>query len=242
MNATQAYKLMLEDIASYRRQRATADASSPMQQLTVEAPFCQTYTITEPKFNVVRCRSIDETWARANVLHFFTASEEAGALRKYNRLADRFLDGDRLVGAYGPIAMPQIGACIELLRRSPQSRRAVVSMGPLGEQTINSPPCWSFLHFMQQDGWLHLAVYQRSLNFDGVMPYDCVLLTNVLLYVAETLGTPAGLLHWTIGSLHSVPPGKSLSGSQENCESVVYPASVLGDPLLCKRMLEEGTL
>lgn len=238
MNATNVYKDMLEDIASAGRRRETTDAESPARGAMLEASFNRSYTLLELKDNVVRCRKIDGRWARANLLHFFAATEDAGVLRRYNRCAERFLTGDRLVGAYGPTAVPQIEECIALLRHSPQSRRAVVSMGGLRVQDLNQPPCWSFLHFMEQADQLHLAVYQRSLNVTGVMPYDCVLLTNVLLYAAERLNVLPGRLHWTVGNLHA--PSVGLYTDEVSLESIVYPASVLGDPQLCTRMLEEG--
>lgn len=238
-SASELYRAMLRDVVSCGYMRETSDRESPLQIKTVEAEFCRSYTLRDPSINVVACRRVDLRWAAANLLHFFACTEDAGVLRDYNRHADRFLTGDRLVGAYGPIAVPQIEACIQLLKSSPQSRRAVVSMGPLGCQDQNQPPCWSMLHFLVQVDQLQLFVYQRSLNLTGVMPYDCVLLTNVLLYAAERLGVPAGRLHWTVGSLHAPVDSKN-EPPEYGIQSIVYPAEVLGNPHRCLKLLEDG--
>ena len=135
--------------------------------------------------------------------------------------------------------MPQIEVCIRMLSQSLGTRRAVVSMGGLEFQDINRPSCWSFLHFLHQGDGLHLLVYQRSLNLVGVMPYDCVVLSNVLLYAVEKLRVRVGSLHWIIGSLHA-PVGAEHRPSESGVDSIIYPAAVLSDPQLCMRMLEEG--
>lgn len=197
-SAIEVYNRMQDDIASARIQRQSGDVASPATGVYEEAEFGSQY-ILDVHYNVVLC---DLRWAHANVLHFFADTEEAGILRSYNVHADRFLTGDKWVGAYGPIAMRQIRLCIEKLQKSIHSRRAIVSMGETVEHdTINSPACWSNLHFLYQREKLHLHVYQRSLSM-SVMPYDAVLLTNILKYVSWNLLVQVGQVHWTIGSLH----------------------------------------
>lgn len=238
-DATELYRAMLEAIFSCKYIRQSEDATSPMKISTVEASCGGTFELRDLRLNVVMRRPVNTKWAAANVLHFFAATEKAGVLRKYNKHADKFLTGDNLLGAYGPIAVPQIERCIELLRTSLSSRRAIVSMGGLGTQTVNNPPCWSLLHFLYQCETLNLLVYQRSLNLTGVMPYDCVLLTNVLLYAAEKLEVSPGSIHWTVGSLH-MPMDWTISGDLLHVESIVYSADVLSDPAQCMELLEAG--
>jgi hypothetical protein len=204
---------------------------------TVEAPAGCSFELREPKHNLVDCRSIDLRWATANVLHFFAATEEAGCLRKYNRFADRFLDGDRWLGAYGAIAKPQLDECIRVLSKDCNSRRAVVSMGGPSPSDMNRPACWSHLHLLNHRDQLDLLVYQRSLNLRGVMPYDCILLCNILVWVASSLRMVAGSLRWTIGSLHTDGAEVPLLSSDRN-RGVVLPHSVLDDPVKCLHCLE----
>jgi hypothetical protein len=198
MTAKELHTAMFAAIRAWNYPRAVADAASPTRDETVEAAPGSTFVMRNADRNCVTC---DRRWAAANVLHFFSGSEEAGVLRQYCKHADRFLSGDRWVGAYGAIAVPQLRACIAKLRSSMCTRRAVISMGGLEHDDINRPACWSFLHLLVNRSGLNLLVYQRSLSM-SVFPYDCILLTNILHFAAAALHVPAGALHWTVGSLH----------------------------------------
>lgn len=238
MNATEAHAAMIRAIRAGSRQRATTDRSSPTQQLTLEASPGHTFTLKDPAHNLVRSRSVDLRWAVANVLHFFACTEEAGTLRRYCEHADRFLTGDKWFGAYGYTFLPGIKACVEHLRGSPSSRRAVAAVGDLSNMDINRPPCWNVIHFLRDETSVDMLVYQRSLSM-SVMPYDCVLLTNVLSYVATALETRQGSLVWAVGSLHSSGELKCREQSPADALSVTLPFDTLDDAELCQLVLED---
>jgi hypothetical protein len=236
-NATELF-LSMDSAIDRTHMRRSDDAASPCRVETYEAQPFRTFVLTAPQFDAVACKDIDMRWAIANVLHFFAATEEADVLRKYNKHASRFLTGTRWIGAYGAIAMPQIQECVTLLMESPDTRRAVASMGGPVPQDANRPACWSHLHFLRSRGKLHLHVYQRSLNLYGVMPYDVTVLTNVLAYVASMVRAPIGYLYWTVGSLH-VKRGDSYSGGTgRRLESWQIPIQLLMQPDMCMAMLE----
>lgn len=236
--ATTVFDRMVQDAKTSGITRRVTDRTSPMQKQVLEAPFGTTYVITEVSHNVVRSKSIDLKWATANTLHFFAGTEEAGVLRQYNEHADRFLTGDRWIGAYGAIAMPQIRDCCKLLRSDPQSRRAVVSMGGYNpeECDINRPACWNMLHFMANGSKLDMLVYQRSLNIVNVMPYDAIVLTNVLIYVALETHMDIGSLYWTVGSAHM--PNVSYAAASNPVQNLYVPAATL-QPSMCMDMLKQ---
>lgn len=238
MNATQTYRAMLHSIAISNATRLVSDPKSPSARPMKEAIFGTQYRMLEPLDNAVGCVEFDRQWAIANTLHFFASTEKASVLRKYNRHADRFLDGDRWVGAYGAIAVPQLERCIQLLMDHPNTRRAVLSMGGLPEEpTVNLPTCWSFLHFQQCKDALSMHVYQRSLSLK-VMPYDCVVLTNVLNYAAAKCGMDVGEVVWTVGNLHvDVCVADTIA---VNKPSIVLDVDLLVSPTECYRKLEEG--
>ncbi len=239
-NATELFMGMQSDL-SVTRTRQTG-GNSPQQAVTYEAMPCRTYELRYPAFNIVGARPIDIYWAVANVLHFFTGSEEAGSLRQYNKHAERFLTGDRWHGAYGAIALPQIERCVELLRSEASTRRAIVSMGEIGTDDINRPACWSFLQFLHTDAGLNLCVYQRSLNLYGVMPYDCLLLSNILHYVAKKASLEPGRLYWTVGSLHNVANSPVGTSTAPRLQGLLLPVAVLDKPTECAYMLEHKEL
>lgn len=237
--ANGAFLDMVRDIRALGRPRTSADPTSPARNPTVEGPPGRTYTIEDPYSNLVKDKSVDLRWAVANVLHFFAATEEADFLPRYNGRADKFLTDGRWVGAYGAIAVPQMHRCRSILSADPESRRAVVMMAGAEELDVNRPSCPSVYHFLRYKDRLHLLVYQRSLNVTGVMPYDAVLYTNMLLVMASWLGWMPGALHWTVGSLHMPASGHESSPRAVHKPSVVLPVTLLGSPVSCLTMLKD---
>jgi hypothetical protein len=68
------------------------------------------------------------------------------------------------------------------------------------------------------------------------MPYDCVVLTNILNYVCWKLYIGDATLHWTIDSLHYPIDAQRRQWSAPF--SCLLPPSVLDDPGACWRILE----
>ena len=203
-NADELFLAMLGEIRRQRRSRRVVEDSSPQKDDTVEAAFCS-FSLKNVTLNCTSIRAVNVKWALANALHFFTASEEAGSIRQYNELADRYLTDGMWIGAYGAVAVPQLRKCAELLNKDPGTRRAcatILTTDAHDRHNANVPPCPLCLHFLSDGKQLSMAVYQRSLNLFGVMPYDCVLLTNVLRWACLQTGAQYGELHWFVGSLH----------------------------------------
>lgn len=237
-NATSLYSEMAMAITACQVQRQVEDPSSPCKSETIEASFGRQFVLHDICRNVPAQRVINRKWAVANILHFFSASEDATALRSINPEAERFLEKDgRWDGAYGAIAIPQVNDCIKLLNEDLESRRAVVEMGHAEPRTINRPACWSNLHFMMQYKRLHLHCYQRSLHLHRVMPYDLTVLTNLLNTVAWALKVEAGFFYWTIGSLHITPQTRAIQFGSE--VPVLLPPEVLINSKKCRKWLEE---
>lgn len=225
---------MEDRIRSRMYLRQSTDAASPQQSTVLEAaPHC-TFSMHSYTENVPAQRPVHVPWALANVLHFFADTEDAAPLSRYNKLAERFAPNGQWDGAYGYIAMRQLRSCVVQLMANPASRRAVVSMGEAYPQNINRPACWSFLQLLIQDDELHLSVYQRSLHLHNVMPYDCVVLTNILNWAAWRIGVRVGALHWTIGSLHTGIGARSIDGQPL---SLMLPPAVLDDRKECWQWL-----
>lgn len=238
-NATELYRAMTEAIGIACR--AVTDDTSPAQQMMREATPWQTFILDDPAQNVPACRRADLRWALAYTLHFFANTEQANTLTRYNKHAAKYVHNGVLDGAYGKIAMPQILTCIELLSQHPDTRRAIVQMGSLADGTNqNRPACWTSLHFMQVDRALSMGVFQRSLSLN-VMPYDLVLLTNILRYVSYALELPMGKLHWIVGNLHA-PTKPELDADRDVVTSIMLPYAWLDSSDLCMQALESPQL
>jgi len=209
-NANELYRAMHSAIFEHRHERTTTDTCSARPGRTFEARMGSQFELTAPEHNVVTEVPIDMRWAIANALHFFSCTEEAAVLERYNRNAHRYLKDSLWRGAYGAIAMPQIDQCIAQLQISPHTRKAIVEMGH-GEVDVNRPACWSTLHFMTTRFGLGLHCYQRSCSM-SVAPFDLIVLTNVLCHVSRETRIPMGSLCWTFGSLHTDRAADFMSG------------------------------
>lgn len=240
-NASELFQEMLSDVSSNHWPRQVGDPQSPAKERTIEAQIGRCYELCNPMFNYVDVRPVDRCWALANVLHFFTGSEYAEPLRRYNKQADRFLESGWWRGAYGAIALCQLQDCIKLLSAFPNSRRAIVSMGGFqSEPTINSPACWSFIHFIQGRVGLDMVVYQRSLSLFGVMPYDCILLSNIHCFVAGQCGIPVGVLRWIVGSVHIKEDETVKHAIGRRHDGMIVPHKLLENNIECMEYLEQS--
>lgn len=231
MSASRLFDQMVQAVNTHAYERQSTDPHSPQQQLTFEAEPTQRFVLPPCFDNVIEQRPVNTPWATANILHFFADTEDAAPLKKYNKYAERFAPNGKWVGAYGRIAMRQLRDCVLTLTRSPQSRRAFVSMGEAQPVDLNRPCCWSYLGFLIQDGVLHMSVHQRSLNLFGVMAYDCTLLTNIHAWMAYMLECSSGPLTWVVDSLHYVQG--DMATRQPPQPGLWLPLDVLSEPEVC---------
>lgn len=205
INATELYIEMVSAIKHGPSLRTATDPTSPCQYTIVEAPPGQSFVLWSTEHNLAACVPIDLRKAKALVLHLFANTELATpmiVLPNVETNLSKVMDRLYWRGAYGPIVMPQIAKCITLLRSHPSTRRAVVHVSDGRPHDVNRPACVSFLQFMVYREELYLIATQRSLRLD-MMPYDCVILTELLHYVSRSTGIASGRLHWYVGSLHA---------------------------------------
>ena len=95
---------------------------------------------------------------------------------------------------------------VELLRRDPETRQAVISIWSnhldSGVQSLDIP-CNNWLHFLARDGYLNLHVATRSNDviwgWSGINQFEW---SALLQLVAELTGLEVGSLHFAISSLH----------------------------------------
>lgn len=225
--------LMFEDVANGSERRADSPCNSSATREAVGVSYR-----VDPLRNLFLFRPLNMAWLKANVLHFFACTERAEPLLRVNSHASRYLTGWRFVGAYGPIFLPQLRLCVDELRRDLSSRRAIAAAGLGSYQDVNQPPCWSSLQLLFSEGALSLHVHQRSCQLHGVMPYDCVALTSVLLWAAWKLNVPASYMRWTFGSLHCTAEELAKPRSAEVGAVHLDPA-LLDSPAACWAELEK---
>lgn len=119
-------------------------------------------------------------------------------------------------GSLGPIygkqmvdfnGVNQIQECINKLRTNPDSRQIIMSLwNPAELAEMKLPPCHAFYQFtsVETRGYrtLHMHVYQRSADSFLGVPYDALLFTFLLQFVAIATKMRVGHIHYTCGDFH----------------------------------------
>lgn len=125
---------------------------------------------------------------------------------RYDEFSD---DGAILNGAYGPRLFAggsdsQVATVVELLRRKPSSRQAVLQIFGAEDLLKESKdiPCTCILQFLVREGRLHLVVMMRSNDAFVGLPHDLFAFTMLQEMVARSLGVELGTYLHMVGSLH----------------------------------------
>lgn len=97
----------------------------------------------------------------------------------------------------------QISEVIDQIRRTPDSRRLIVSAWNVGElDVMNLPPCHAFFQFYVRDGKLSLQLYQRSADSFLGVPFNIASYALLTMMVAQVTGLQPGEFIHTFGDLH----------------------------------------
>lgn len=97
----------------------------------------------------------------------------------------------------------QISEVIDHIRRTPDSRRLIVSAWNVGElDVMNLPPCHAFFQFYVRDGKLSLQLYQRSADSFLGVPFNIASYALLTMMVAQVTGLQLGEFIHTFGDLH----------------------------------------
>lgn len=97
----------------------------------------------------------------------------------------------------------QISEVIDQIRRTPDSRRLIVSAWNVGElDVMNLPPCHAFFQFYVRDGKLSLQLYQRSADSFLGVPFNIASYALLTMMVALVTGLQPGEFIHTFGDLH----------------------------------------
>jgi thymidylate synthase len=97
----------------------------------------------------------------------------------------------------------QLNNVISAIRRSPDSRRLIVSAWNPGEvDTMALPPCHSLFQFYVSEGELSCQLYQRSADLFLGVPFNIASYALLTLMVAQVTGLKPGDFVHTFGDLH----------------------------------------
>ena len=97
----------------------------------------------------------------------------------------------------------QIDRVIEDIKRTPASRRLVVSAWNPGElEKMALPPCHALFQFFVQDGELSCQLYQRSADLFLGVPFNIASYALLTFMVAQVCKLKPGTFVHTFGDLH----------------------------------------
>lgn len=116
----------------------------------------------------------------------------------------QFADDGRLKGAYGPRIRHQLPRVVDLLRRDPDTRQAILSIWN-GTELIGQSrdiPCTLAVQFLLRDDKLHVRTTMRSNDVILGVPYDWWMFSRLGMSVASVLGVETGSYTHTVGSMH----------------------------------------
>jgi len=97
----------------------------------------------------------------------------------------------------------QISELVEQIRKSPDSRRLIVSAWNVADiPKMALAPCHAFFQFYVADGRLSCQLYQRSADVFLGVPFNIASYALLTLMVAQVTGLKAGELVHTLGDAH----------------------------------------
>ena len=97
----------------------------------------------------------------------------------------------------------QISSVIDQIRKTPDSRRLIVSAWNVGElEKMALAPCHAFFQFYVADGKLSCQLYQRSADFFLGVPFNIASYALLTMMVAQVCGLKYGDFVHTFGDLH----------------------------------------
>ena len=131
-------------------------------------------------------------------------------VRIWNEWADEAGDLGPVYGAQwrhwldaGGETHDQLAEVIEMIRKTPDSRRMIVNSWNVGEiDRMALPPCHVLYQFYVADGKLSLQLYQRSADLFLGVPFNIASYALLLMMTAQVTGLRPGRFIHTLGDAH----------------------------------------
>jgi thymidylate synthase len=100
-------------------------------------------------------------------------------------------------------SIDQISNVLEMIRKSPESRRLIVSAwNPALVDEMALPPCHALFQFYVADGKLSCQLYQRSADVFLGVPFNIASYALLTMMIAQVTGLKLGDFVHTLGDAH----------------------------------------
>ena len=166
--------------------------------------------ITDPTKNILKSniRNMPMRYAVGELLWYLSGSNRLDAIKKYSKAWESLSDdGETVNSAYGYRIFEQFGFdqweyVKDLLKKDPNTRRAVIHIKDASNKPTKDTPCTVSLQFLLRNGQLNLTTYMRSNDIWLGFPYDVFSFTCLQIIMAFELGVEIGEYTHIAGSLH----------------------------------------
>ena len=166
--------------------------------------------LTNPLARISRTETKGKPFSCLGELFWYLAqTKDLSFISYYLPAYKAYADGQEIYGGYGPRlfdwhGINQFANAIEMLRRKPDSRQAVIQL--FDARDIIEPhkdiPCTCTLQFLVRGRQLHMLTYMRSNDSFVGMPHDIFCFTMLQEIIARTLSFELGQYKHMVGSLH----------------------------------------
>ena len=160
--------------------------------------------------NIVSIRNISPSYLFGEWIWYFTGRNSTQFISSFGSMWKKLTDdGKTNNSAYGYIikskhGFDQVKTIIELLKKDPESRRAVININTPNPNVITTKdePCTIALQFMIRNGKLNCTAMMRSNDIWFGFPYDVAFFTELQKYIADELDVEYGTYTHFVTSLH----------------------------------------
>lgn len=153
-------------------------------------------------------RNMPMRYAIGELLWYMSGNNSLAEIRKYTKAWDRMSDDGITVNSnYGHCIKYKYGFdqweyVKDLLRKDPESRRAVIHIKDANNKDSKDVNCTVSLQFFIRDSLLHMTVYMRSNDIWMGFPYDVFQFSAMQILMSMELGVKLGFYTHIAGSLH----------------------------------------
>lgn len=166
--------------------------------------------LTDINKSIVSVRNISPSYLFGEWLWYFNGSNSTDFISQFGSMWSKLTDdGMTANSAYGYImdkkfGFDQINKIIDLLKKDPNSRRAIININTPNEKVIvtKDEPCTIALQFMIRDGKLNCTCMMRSNDIYLGFPYDVAFFTELQKRIADELSLEYGTYTHFVGSMH----------------------------------------
>lgn len=169
------------------------------------------FTIKNAKENILKSRhNFSLHYYLGETIWYGIGANDVDFISKFGKIW-KMLSDDGIVNnsAYGYILQMkhefnQIEKMIELLKKDPNSRRAVMNINIPREDVIETKDemCTIALQLLLRDGKLNMTGIMRSNDLQTGTPYDIFYFTTLQQYIAKELDVEVGAYDHFVSSMH----------------------------------------